>query len=129
MSRPTGRLLLLCVLLCVWEPVNLAMSASSDLASIVTDTAVRTAFLVFRVFVAGIGVAAGLALWNGRFHGIAMAQTALGLAAIAAVIRFTWFPGNTPPGLRLAYGAVFVGYNAAWFLYLVTLKRGRESFP
>jgi len=125
MPRPSGRLLLLCVLLCVWEPLNLAMSASSDLPAIVTDTSVRIAFLVFRVFVAGIGIAAGLALWNDRFHGFAMAKAALTLSAVAAVIRFTWFPGNTPPGLRLAYGLVFVGYNAAWFLYLATYKTTR----
>ena len=123
MPRPTGRLLLLAALLCVWEPLNLAFAASSDVAELATDSAGRTAFLVFRVLVAGVGVAAGLALWNDRPHGVPLAKAALILAAVAALIRFTWFPGNTPPGLRLPYALLFLGYNAAWFAYLLTQRR------
>jgi hypothetical protein len=121
--RPTGRLLLLCVLLCVWEPANLALSASGDLAAMTTDSVVRSVFLVFRVLVASVGVAAGMALWNDRDHAFTLAKTALTLSAAAAVVRFAWFPGNTPPGLRLPYALVFIGYNAAWFLYLTLTAR------
>lgn len=127
MSHPKGRLLLLCVLLLVWEPLNLALSASSDLPDMLNDTAIRTAFLLFRLVVAAVGVAAGVALWEERLHGFLMAKAALVLSAVSAVVRFTWFPGNTPPGLRLPYGLVFVGYNAAWLLYLVMLERRQEG--
>ena len=125
--RPTGRMLLLCVLLCVWEPANLALSASGDLAALTTDTVVRSAFLVFRVLVASVGVAAGVALWNDRDHAFGLAKSALVLSAVLAVIRFSWYPGNTPPGLRLPYALVFIGYNGAWFLYLtVTGRHARD---
>jgi len=123
MPRPTGRLLLLAVLLCAWEPLSLAFAASSDVAELVTDSAVRTAFLVFRLIVAAVGVAAGLALWNDRPHGLSLAKAALVLAALAALVRFVWFPGNTPPDLRLPYAAVLLGYNAAWFAYLLAIER------
>ena len=120
MPRPTGHLLLLCALLCIWEPVNLALAVSSNLGELATDSIGRTAFLVFRVLVAGAGVAAGVALWHRRPHAVSLAKVALSLSAISAVIRFTWFPGNTPPGLRLPTALVFIGYNAAWFAYLMT---------
>ena len=114
MPRPTGRLLLLAVLLCAWEPLSLASAASSDVAELVTDSAVRTVFLAFRLIVAAVGV---------RLHGLSLAKAALVLAALAAIVRFVWFPGNTPPGLRLPYATVLIGYNAAWFVYLLTIKR------
>jgi hypothetical protein len=125
MSRPTGRLLLLTVLLCAWEPLNLALAASSDIGELATDSGARGAFLVFRLLVAGVGIAAGLSLWNDRPQAFTLAKAALVLAGVSALIRFTWFPGNTPPGLRLPYALAFLGYNAAWFLYLHTQERLR----
>lgn len=118
--RPSGHLLLLCALLCVWEPVSLALSASRNLGELATDSIGRTAFLVFRLLVAASGIAAGVALWHRRPHAVRLAKVALALAAISGVIRYTWFPGNTPPGLRLPTALVLVGYNAAWFAYLTT---------
>jgi len=122
MNRPTGRLLLLCVLLCVWEPANLALSASSDFGELATASLGALIFLLFRVCVAGVGVAAGLAMWNRRFHALPLAKTALSLSAAAAVVRLAWFPGNVPPGLRLPIALLFLAYNAAWYTYLVTLR-------
>jgi hypothetical protein len=118
--RPSGHLLLLCALLCVWEPVNFALAASRNLGELATDSIGQTAFLGFRLLVAASGIAAGVALWNRRPHAVALAKVALTLSAIAGVIRFAWFPGNTPPGMRLPTALVFVGYNAAWFAFLLT---------
>jgi hypothetical protein len=121
-ARPTGWLLLLCLLLCVWEPLNLALSASSAISAITVGQTGRGAFLAFRLLVAGIGVAAGIAIWNGRMHGLTLAKLALGLAALSAIIRFAWFPGNVPPGLRLPLALLSVAFNAAWYVYLTRLR-------
>ena len=129
MARPTGHLLLLCALLCVWEPVNLAWSVSGNITALATGSLARTVFLGFRVFVASIGLAAGLAIWRGHFHAFAFAKVALASSAIAAVVRFAWFPGNVPPGLRLPYALLFIGYNAAWYAYLVTSPQARTRGP
>ena len=75
--RPSGHLLLLCALLCVWEPVNLALAASRNLGELATDSIGQTAFLGFRLLVAASGIAAGVALWNRRPHAVALAQVAL----------------------------------------------------
>lgn len=121
-ARPTGWLLLLCLLLCVWEPLTLALSASAGISAITAGQTERGAFLAFRILVAGIGVAAGIAIWNGRPHAVALAKIALGLSAAGAVIRFVWFPGNVPPGLRLPLALLSVAFNAAWYGYLTRLR-------
>lgn len=122
-ARPTGWLLVLCLLLAVWEPLNLALSASSGISAIAVGQTARGAFLAFRLLAASIGVAAGIAIWNGRVHGLTLAKLALGLAAASAIIRFAWFPGNVPPGLRLPLALLSVAFNAAWYVYLVRLSR------
>jgi hypothetical protein len=119
MRRPTGWLFTLCVLLCFWEPANLALSASADIGAIVVGRAGHPLFLVLRLLVAAVGIAAGLAIWNRRARAPALAKIALALSASTAVVRYGWFPGNVPPGMRLPLALLFVGYNAAWFLYLV----------
>jgi len=124
---PRGHLLLLCVLLCVWEPVNLALAASGDLGELATNSIGRTVFLAFRLLVAASGIAAGIALWHQRPHAVTLAKAALTLSAVSAVIRFGWFPGNTPPGMRLPTALVFIGYNAAWFAFLVTSPQIRRD--
>jgi hypothetical protein len=57
---------------------------------------------------------------------VTLAKVALSLSAVLAVVRFGWFPGNTPPGLRLPTALVIIGYNAAWFAYLVTSPQVRN---
>lgn len=123
--RPTGWLLVLCLLLCVWEPLGLALSASSAIGAIAVGQTGRGAFLAFRLLVAGVGVAAGIAIWNGRPHALTLAKIALGLSAAGAVIRLMWFPGNVPPGLRLPLALLYVAFNAAWYGYLIRSRKAR----
>ena len=122
-ARPTGWLLVLCLLLSVWEPLNLALSASSSIDAITLGQPGRTAFLAFRIVVAGIGVAAGIAIWHGRAHGLMLAKTTLGLSAASSIIRYAWFPGNVPPNSRLPLALLLVGVNAAWYAYLVRSRK------
>jgi len=84
-------------------------------------------FLIFQVLVGGVGVAAGIAIWSRQMHGLALAKIALGLSAATAFIRFVWFPGNVPPGLRLPLGVLFIAYNAAWYAYLVFSRKARMT--
>ena len=131
MPRPTGWLLILCLVLCVWEPLNLALSASSGINPITLGQTGRAVFLAFRIVVAGIGVAAGIAIWNGRSHGLTLAKTAFGLSAASALIQYAWFPGNVPPDLRLPLALLFVAINAAWYAYVSRIRSapGAASDP
>ena len=119
---PTGWLLILSVILCIWEPINLALAASAEISAIVPGHLERAAFLAFRVFVAGVGIGAGAAIWNRQVHAVTLTKTALVLSAAAAVIRLAWFPGNVPPGVRSPLALLLVGYNAAWYAYVSRLK-------
>ena len=123
--RPSGWLLILCVMLCIWEPLTLALEASAEIGPVTLGRIERAAFLTFRVFVAGVGVAAGVAIWNRQMHAFTLAQAALALSAAAAVIRLTWFPGNVPPGMRLPVALLLVGYNCAWYLYLALSRKAK----
>ena len=114
-----------CALLCVWEPSTLPCLRRGTLATATVHG--RTVFLGFRLLVAGTGIGAGMALWHRQPHAVALAKAALTLSAISAVIRFGWFPGNTPPGMRLPTALVLIGYNAAWFAYLVTSPQVRDG--
>jgi hypothetical protein len=125
MQRPTGWLLILCWLLCIWDPLNLAWSASSSLATLPIDRLGRLVFLILEVLVAGVGVAAGIAIWSRQMHGLVLAKIALGLSAATALIRFVWFPGNVPPDLRVPLGVFFVAYNAAWYAYLIFSREAK----
>jgi hypothetical protein len=111
--------------LCVWEPLNLALSASSSIDAITLGRPGRAAFLAFRILVAGIGVAAGIAIWSGRAHGLTLAKTTLGLSGACAIIRYTWFPGNVPPDLRLPLALLLVGIDAAWWVYLIRSRQAQ----
>ena len=118
MPRLPRWLLVLSVLLCVWEPANLALSASADIGGIVVGQTGHPLFLAVRLLVASVGIAAGLAIWHRRMRAFALAKIALALSAATAVVRFAWFPGNVPPGLRVPLALLFVGYNAAWYAYV-----------
>jgi hypothetical protein len=107
--------------------VNLAVAVSRDVGELATNSAGRTAFLGFRLLVAAMGIGAGVALWHRQPHAVMLAKVALTLSAVSAIIRFRWFPGNTPPGLRLATALVIIGYNAAWFAYLVTSPQTKRN--
>lgn len=123
--RPTGWLLVLCLLLCVWEPLSLALAASSGISAISLSQPGRVAFLLLRIMIAGVGVAAGTAIWHGRLHALTLAKIALGLSVVGAVIRLVWFPSNVPPGLRLPLALLSVAFNAAWYGYLIRSRKAR----
>jgi hypothetical protein len=83
-----------------------------------------------RLALAGIGVAAGLALWLRRPGAVWLAKLALVLFALEAIIRLSTRVdlSSAPPGSRLPTALFVILHNGAWFLYLQTSRRVREVY-
>jgi hypothetical protein len=126
---PLG-VLLLVFILAVWNPASLALHAASTVWSIETRPALSLVFLAIRFVLAGIGVAAGIALWLRRPGAPSLAKLALVLFGIETAVRLSIRidVGNTPPGMRLPLAAFVVLHNAAWYLYLHLSRRVRAVY-
>ena len=76
--------------------------------------------LAVRLAITGIGVGAGLALWNERPGAAAFARLAVVLTAGGVLLTFLapTFPNNRPPGTTAPLLFVLLTYYAAWFAYL-----------
>jgi hypothetical protein len=113
-------LTLLSVLLIVWEPISFALYASSVVARLPQRGAFAILWLAARILVVGIGIAAGLALWNERPGALVLARVAVGLSAAAVVIGWATaaLPENRQPGLALPITLALIAYNVAWLVYL-----------
>ena len=129
MKFPRGWLLVLCLLLTIWEPLSLGLLASAVLPHIL-DRPAALFVLALRVVVTGCGVAAGIALWRFRPHGVALAKIFLVLSALTVVLIYLtpFFPSNRMPGDAVPMATLLVGYNASWFWYLVRSRRVKELF-
>lgn len=110
----------LAALLLVWEPVTFALAASSLIDRLVDRGAWALLWLVVRLAVTGVGVAAGLALWKARPGADALARWALVLALTAAVITQTTsiWPPAFAPGVRGPVVVVLVLWYVAWLIAL-----------
>jgi hypothetical protein len=113
-------LTLLSLLLVVWEPISFALYASSVVSRLPHRGAFAIAWLVVRIVLVGIGIAAGLALWNDRPGAVVLARVAVALSAAAVAIGWATaaLPDNRPPGLALPVTLALLAYNAAWLVYL-----------
>jgi hypothetical protein len=126
---PIG-VLLLVFILAVWNPASLALHAASTVWSIDTRPALSLVFLGIRLVLAGIGVAAGIALWLRRPGALSLAKLSLVLFGIETAVRLSSRidVGNTPPGMRLPVAVFVVVHNAAWYLYLQLSRRVRAVY-
>ena len=126
---PPG-VLLLVFILAVWNPASLALHAASTVWSIETRPALSLVFLALRLILAGIGVAAGIALWLRRPGAVSLAKLSLILFGVEAVVRLSTRvdQGNAPPGTRLPLAVFVVLHNAAWYLYLHLSRRVRAVY-
>ena len=98
--------------------------------------ALATLFLVLRVVLTGVGVAAGLALWQQRPGAVRLAKMALVLLSLESAVRVAVGAvlSTPPPGTRLPLALLVIAHNAAWYLYLQRSRRvrvlyGLESLP
>jgi hypothetical protein len=111
---------LLAVILTVWEPVNLAFFVAPILTTVATRGAATATFLFARILVAGVGIAAGMALWRNDPHARQLAAVALVLSTLAAIVMFTTtlLPTNVMPGDEWLYLAGIIIFNSCWLVYL-----------
>src|SRR5689334_5889145 len=95
-----GWLLVFCVVLLVWQPLDLAVSASSVLDALPSRGLPLAMVLTVRIGVAAFGIAAALALFGRRPGGVALAKAAV--VASAATDLFVYatpsYPSNRFPG-------------------------------
>ena len=130
MAGVGGWLLVLVLLLTVWNPANLALRAAASVSNLDSRSALSLVFLAVRLALAGIGVAAGLALWLRRPGAVWLAKLALVLFALEAIVRLSTRVdlSSAPPGTRLPTAIVAIVHNGAWFLYLQNSRRVRETY-
>ena len=126
-----GWLILLCLLLLVWRPFNLAMTTAGSLGSLTFRGLPMAVVVVAQLLVAGIGVSAGLALMNGRRGAPKFAKLALVLSAGMDLFVYStsFLPNRRMPGTTPVFVAASLAYHAFWIVYLSRSKRVRHTFP
>ena len=128
-GRPLGPwLTLLCGLLLLWSPVSLALVASTLVDTLPVRPASVSAILGLRLLVAGLGIAAGLALLGRRPGAVRVTVAALvaSLGADLLVYLTPWFPNNRLPGTTPLYVGASLTYHLGWLAYLSGSKRVRS---
>ncbi len=123
-----GWLGLLSRILIVWQPLSLGLVASSALNSLSVRGWPLALVLLGRLVVAGVGVAAGLALWHKRPGAVTLARVALVLSAATDVFVYStpYFPNNRPPGDSELILAASLLWYGIWLMYLWRSKRVRS---
>jgi hypothetical protein len=125
-----GWLLLLCLLLTLWNPLTLAVVAASRVGSGTPASGLALALLAGRIIVTGVGMAAGMALWQKRPAAVQLAKSSLVLSALDVVARLSTRTGlsEAAPGTRLPLAVALILFNAAWYLYLEKSRRVRATY-
>ena len=117
-------------ILTIWNPAMLALQASSVVWSIGARSTLSLAFLIARLVITSVGIAAGLALWMRHAGAVPLAKLSLMLFGIEAVARLSTRVdlGSAPPGTRLPLALFIILHNAAWYLYLQRSHRVRAAY-
>src|SRR5262249_42554041 len=118
------------ILLTIWNPATFALYAASHVAAGLPPNAVELAFLTGRLVSTGVGVAAGMSLWNLRPGAVRLAKISLVLASIEIALRMAGPTGlaDAPPGTRLPTALLTIAFNGAWYAYLEKSRRVRELY-
>jgi hypothetical protein len=128
--RVRGWLLVLCALLLVWQPLNLGLT----MAGLVNELSRRgpglALILLARLLAAGLGIAAGLSLFQVKPGAVTIARTSLAYSAIVDVIVYAtpYSPNNRPPGDATIILAASLLYYGVWFAYLRRSKRVKSTY-
>src|SRR5262245_30144423 len=128
--RVRGWLLVLCALLLVWQPLNLGLT----MAGLVDELSRRgpglAMILLARLFAAGLGIAAGLSLFQLKPGAVTLAKASLAFFAIVDVIVYAtpYSPNNRPPGDATIILAASLAYYGVWFTYLARSRRVKTTF-
>jgi hypothetical protein len=129
-KEPPGWLRLLALLMTIVQPLRLAFAMAEALAALPVRGASLALVSIVRLAVAGVGVAAGMAILNHRENAIVLAKWAIALSAAMDVFIYmtSYVPNNRAPGDTPLYIAASLTYHAAWLLYLFRSARVREMF-
>jgi hypothetical protein len=125
-----GWLLLLCLLLLVGQPINLAVRVARVLGSLPMRGVPMALVVVGQLMVAGIGVGAGLALLGSRRGAATFAKWSLLLSAGMDVFVYStpFMPNNRLPGTTPLFVIASLTYYAIWIAYLSRSKRVENTF-
>jgi hypothetical protein len=126
-----GWLLLLCLLLLVGQPINLAIGAARALGSLPMRGLPLALTMICQLMVAGIGVGAGLALLGRRRGAATFARGSLLLSAGMDLFVYStpFVPNNRLPGTTPLFVIASLAYYAVWIAYLSRSKRVQNTFP
>ena len=110
------------------------MSLATTMSGLVDELSMRGAGLGFillaRLLAAGLGIAAGLALFQVKPGAVSLAKASLITSAAVDVLVYVtaWSPNNRPPGDATIILIASLLYYAAWFAYLARSKRVRATY-
>ena len=126
-----GWLLVLCLLLLVGQPINLAIGAARALGALPIRGLPLALVVLGQLMVTGIGVGAGLALLGRRRGAATFAKWSLLLSAGMDLFAYTtpFLPNNRLPGTTPIFVIASLAYYAVWIAYLSRSKRVRNTFP
>jgi len=119
-----------CGLLLVWQPINLAFTMSGLVDELSSRGAGLGIILLARLLAAGLGIAAGLALFQLKPGAVSIAKASLTFSAIVdvAVYATPYSPNNRPPGDATIILIASLLYYGGWFAYLARSKRVKETY-
>jgi hypothetical protein len=125
-----GWLLWLCGVLVVYQPVTMAIEASTALVALPVRGVPLGLVLVARLAVTALGIAAGLSILGRRPSAVALAKSALVLAAAMDLFVYStpYMPSNRYPGTTPWYAGASLLFYGAWLAYLYRSKRVRATF-
>ena len=131
MTKIRGWLLVLCVLLLVWQPFSLALTTAGTLEGLSLRGPGLAIVLIVRLLAAGLGIAAGIALFQQQTGAVSIAKASLVFSAAVDVLIYAtpYYPNNRPPGDAMLVLIASLVYYAVWFAYLTRSRRVRSTFP
>ena len=119
-----------CALLLAWQPVSLALTMSGLVDELSTRGAGLGMILLARLLAAGLGIAAGLALFQLKPGAVSIAKASLVFSALIDIVVYAtpYSPNNRPPGDATLVLIASLVYYAMWFAYLLRSKRVRATY-
>jgi len=120
-ANPALPVRILAVLLLLWQPFNVAYVMSGLIDELSVRGSGLAIILLARLLAAGLGIAAGLALFQRRPGGVTLAKTSLLFSAIVDIVAYAtpFVPDNRPPGDATIILVASLAYYAGWFIYLI----------
>jgi len=106
-------------LLVVVEPLALALAASAALEWLLSRRAIAVAFLLARLAITGVGMVAGIRLWDERPGGIALARWSYAGQLAASLVAYTTrlWPTTLAPGVAEPAFVFGLAWYAGWLAW------------